>query len=429
MNPTVHTYEPGAKQSLFHESGAKYRLAMGGYGSGKTTMGVWEDILQALEYPGSVGVFYRKTYPALRDSTLRSYLEECPPELISRFVRTEGREAIEFTNSSKTLLRCLDDYLKLGSMQFDRVSIDEAGEVGEREFRALAFGRLRGTIGPRRLMAYTNPVDDTHWLYEFFVNQAGPDTACFHFSTYDNAAHLPDGYIARLEQMSPAEQRMYLHGLWGVVAQGRLAFPTFNEAIHVGDFRVIPNHPTARGWDPGFTHPACVWTQTDALGHTRVLHELLGDGEDIATFAIRVRAEHDKLFHGCPTEDYCDIAGTQQHDTAKRGQTAVNILRNRFQLRVHTRKVPVAKSLQGMRDILNQLGNNGVPLLTFNRPCRKLIRGMAGGLWINPRTGEIDRQNIYIHLLDALRYVLAPALLPMRSQFEGRSWPKHWRVA
>lgn len=424
---TVTTYEPNPKQALFHASPAKYRLGLGGYGSGKTTLAVWEDVLQAMEYPGSHGVIYRKTYPALRDSTLRSYLEECPSELIRKFTRTEGRECVYFPNGSRTTFRCLDDFLKLGSMQFDRITIDEAGEVGEREFRALAFGRLRGQVGPRRMMCYSNPVDDQHWLYKFFVEQAGEDTGVFHFTTYDNAANLPEGYIARLEKQTPAEQRMFLHGLWGIVAQGPAVFPTFNEAIHVGDFRVMRGQLVRRGWDPGRIHAACVWVQNDSFGREHVLHELLGDNEDAVDFGTRVMQTHDRFFEGCPVEDYCDVAGTQRNDT---GPTFVSVLRKRFGLQPHTRRVPREKSLQGIRDLLNTLGDNGVPRLRFDRRgCPKLIRGMAGGCYLDEHTGEPHRHNQYIHLVDALRYVLAPTLLPMRSQFEGRALPSRWRVA
>lgn len=425
MPALVESYQPTPKQEAFHAHAAKYRLALGGYGSSKTTLAVWEDITLAMEYPGSTGVFYRKTYPALRDTSMRSYLEECPTQLIKQFVRSEGKEALHFVNGSTTVFRCLDDFLKLGSTQWDRVSIDEAGEVGEREFRTLAFGRLRGKIGPRRLMAYSNPVDDLHWLHKFFVDNAEGDTTVFHFSTYDNAAHLPEGYIERLEKMTPAEKRMFIHGQWGVVAAGPAMFPSFNELIHVGDFRPMRNRLIRRGWDPGRVHAACVWVQSDVLGNEVVLHELLGDNEDAVAFGTRVMQESDRLFPGEPFEDYCDIAGHQRHDT---GPSWASVMRKRWGLAPHCRKLSIAKTWQGVTDLLNGLGMNGYPRLRFNRTCRKLIRGMAGGLFIEPSTGEPHRKNQYIHLFDALRYVLAPVISPARSLYEGRPLPNRWRL-
>lgn len=427
----VTTYEPTEKQNQFHRSPAKYRLALGGYGAGKSTLLIWEDILLAHEFPGSTGVIYRKTYPALRDSTLRSYLEEAPDTLIRRFVKTEGRECIEWGNGSTTAFRCLDNYLKLGSMQWDRVGIDEVGEVGEREFRALAFGRLRGKIGPRRLFCASNPVDEEHWLYKFFVDQGGPDTAVFHYSSYDNAAHLPEGYLTRLEQLTAAEQRMYLHGLWGVVADGPAVFPMFNEALHVGDFTPIKGRTIFRGWDPGWHRPACGWWQADAQGSYVKFAELLGNGEDATDFGQKVMVLTRERFPSLPVEDYCDIAGTQRHDT---GPAFVEVMRRKFGLTFHTRKLSLGKSIQGLRDLFGGLNSNGVPRARIDRRCPKSIRAYAGGYCFDVKTGEPkkgrgDSKYIYDHLVDADRFALAPALLPMRSRFEGRPLPKSWRVA
>src|SRR5438128_2100530 len=193
MEISFHDYEPSEKQQAFHANPAKYRCVLGAWGAGKTTLLCVEDVLLAMEFPGSLGAVYRKTYPALRDTTKRDYLRHLPPELVKREIKSEGREEIEFLNGSRTLFRCLDDFRKLGSTQFDRVSIDEAWEIEEEVFRTLAYGRLRGAVGPRRLMLATNPPNIDHWLYKFFVEEAETDQErqTFHFSTYDNAEHLP----------------------------------------------------------------------------------------------------------------------------------------------------------------------------------------------------------------------------------------------
>ena len=423
---TATSYTPSPKQQLFHRSDAKYRLVLGAYGAGKTTLAVWEDILGALEFPRSVGVVFRRTYPALRDTTQRQYLEQVPAQLGVHYKKTEGREQIEYPNGSRTLFRCLDDWMKQGSAQYDRITIDEASEVPEREFRALAYGRLRGEVGPRRMVVATNPVDDTHYLYKFFVEEHDDEKAVFHFSTYDNAEHLPPGYIARLEKMSPQEQRMFLHGHWGIVADGPPVFPNFREDIHVGDFTPIRQRPVLRGWDFGFQHPACVFVQADAQGHLVVLRELLGEHEDIVSFGTKVMHASREWFYDCTFEDYCDVSGSYNHDT---GPTSVSVLKTRFKLSPHYRKLPLERSLQAMRDLLGTLTNGGRPLLRFDRSCRRLIKGVAGGYYMDPRTGAPKKaNNIYVHLIDALRYALAPSILPMRSLFEGKALPR-WRIA
>ena len=424
----ISTYEPTPKQQLFHQCPAKFRLVLGAYGAGKTTLAVWEDIMLAMEYPGSLGVVFRKTYPALRDTTQRQYLEHIPPELreACRFVRTEGREAVEWPNGSQTLFRCLDDFMKQGSSQYDRVFIDEAWEVGEQEFRALALGRLRGKVGPRRMVCVTNPPDDTHWLYQFFVTEADDDKAVFKFSTYDNREHLPAGYIERMERsMTEPEKRKFLRGEWGILAKGKAVFGMFREDLHVGAFQPAKGAVTIRGWDFGFVHPACVWLQTDAMGYTYILHEILGDQEHVAQFAQRVVNDSHRLFPDCRFEDYCDVAGTQRND---RGPTAVHILRNQFKIFPHYRKVGRHKSIEGIANLLSSLANGGLPMLRIDRRCKYTVKALAGGYYLGTN-GEPTGDNVYDHLIDALRYALAPAVMPMASPFEGKPLPRSWRAA
>src|SRR5262249_28897387 len=116
-------YTPNRSQRPFHASPARYKLLLGAAGSGKTVALCMEDILEAMDYPGSQGVVFRRYYPTLRDTTKKTYLEVCPPELIAREIKSEGREEIEFINRSRTIFRVLDDYKKLGSQAFDRVKI------------------------------------------------------------------------------------------------------------------------------------------------------------------------------------------------------------------------------------------------------------------------------------------------------------------
>lgn len=422
----VRTYAPGEKQQAFHRDPAKYRLLIGAWGSGKTTTLIWEDICLALEYPGSQGVIYRKTYPALRDTTKRDYLANCPRELIRTETRTEGREEIEFVNGSRRLFRCLDDYRKLGSTQWDVVNVDEAEEVDEEEFRTLAFGRLRGTVGPRRMVLASNPPNIDHWLYDFFVSQANADTAVHHFSTYDNQTNLPDGYLAKLETMPPMWKRKYLYGQWGVLAEGAQVFTNFRDDLHIAPLKYAAGLPLIRGWDFGFHHPACVWLQVAPTGHVAILHELLGKEEDLRHFAKRVVETTNQRFGPRTCEDYCDVAGTQKND---RGPTAVQILHNEFRIFPGYRKVGLFQSVTQINDLLERLPL-GLPMLRLAPHCRLLREAFAGGYCMDKKTDLPKKDGFYEHVVDALRYGITPVLAgSVPSLYEGKPFPRRWRSA
>src|SRR5262249_29556459 len=205
-----------------------------------------------------------------------------------------------------------------------------------------------------------------------------------------------------------------------VCADGAAVLQMVNEDLHVADLKPVPNRTVLRGWDPGFARPACVWIQQDAMGHWAVLHELLGDHEDVTRFGARVMQESKSKFPGAVFEDYCDVAGTQTHDT---GPTFVNVLRRRFQIHPHTRKLGIEKSVQAIRDLLGTLGTGGVPLLRVDRSCRRTIKAFSGGYYIDPKTGDPKKDGVYDHLMDAIRYSLAPSIQPFTSAFEGRPLP------
>lgn len=455
----IQTYTPGDRQRAFHESAAKFRLLLGAWGSGKSMSLIWEDIIEALEYPKSFGAIYRKTYPALRDTTKKDYLAECPPELIADIRETEGREQIEFVNGSVTIFRCLDDPKKLGSTQFDRVKLDEAWEFSFEEFRTLGFGRLRGKIGPRRLAAASNPPNRDSWMHDFFVRDANESTAIFHLSTYDNKLHLPPDYIANLERMPESWKRKFLYGEWGVLVTGTPVFQNFNSALHiVKEPSIIPTVPLMRGWDFGFHHPACVVLQVAPTGHAIIHWEKLGRDQDLQSFCGEVLEEHARLFPYAKFEDYCDIAGAFANPqglgvaspgAAKTGKdrnhSAVAVMRAEFGLFPRFRKLGIFQSIEHLRKLVGQLAS-GVPLLRLSKDgCPILIDAFAGGYVLDTdRTEKLGgdgrapgvhqelpkKDGYYDHLMDCVRYILGRPIVAAGggSAFAGRPLPRTWRL-
>lgn len=405
----VETYTPGDKQAGFHASGAKYRLLLGGAGGGKSTALVWECILTALDYPGSKGMLARETYPAFLKSTWQTFFDQCPAALIAKHVKSEGREEIQFTNGSKLWFMALDDPLKLGSIELDYAAVDEVVEVSERIFLTL-ITRLRGRVGPRRLFCATNPPDEDHYLYRFFVEAVSEEPALaadrlvVHASTYDNQEHLDADYVRELERQPPAWREKFLHGHWGFLADGKPVFQEFDPRVHVEDLVPLRTLPIVRGWDFGWHHPACLWVQRTPTGHIHWLHELQGTDEELRSFARRVVQETERLFPRHEVQDYCDIAGTQKND---RGPTAVQVLRNEFGITPSCRKLGLHQSLERLRGLL-RTHVNGVPLLRLNTSLRLTRKAYAGGYYVNPKTQEPQKYTLYDNLIDAGRYATVP---------------------
>jgi hypothetical protein len=450
---SVATYQPSPVQNRFHADPAKYRLLLGAWRAGKSVAMIWECILLALEHPGARFAIFRKTYPALRDTTWRDFLGECPPELLLGEPRkTEGREEATLQGGTVVMARCLDDWRKLGSASFDAVFADEAYEFTSDDYQMLSKGRLSGKIGPRRLVLATNPPNRDHWLYRTFVLNRQQNMAVHHFATLDNylECHLrhPDDavadeeaaasalctrpvderrddgtvihrnltadYINELRAMPENQRRRFLDGQWGFTATGTPVFPEFAESRHVQVLYPERGVPIYRGWDFGYRHPCCIWVQVLPTGHVHVLDELLGTNEDIDSFARRVKQRNAERFAEYTIEDYCDAAGVQKNDL---GFSSIQILR-RAQITPRFRRLKIWPTVEALRDLIART-SLGVPLLRVHAECTWVREAFSGGyrLHVAPDGTELPRKDgLYDHAIDALRYALADILHPTNTR-------------
>lgn len=420
----IQSYVPNpGGQVDFHRSPAKHRAVAGAAGSGKTTMSIWEGVKWAQKYPGSTGLVARLTYPSLRDTIQKDYLSIVAPSLIKRFVRTPGKEELEYTNGTRVFFRCLDDPQKFGSTQYDWLTIHEANEVDEQMFFTLAFQRLRGVVGPRRTVWEFNPPDEDHWLYKHFVDKPIPDSAVFHMSTYDNAAHLPPEYIENLERMPEPLKQRFLYGKWGFTPKGAGVFAGSFSMAHATELKPMRGVPVIRGWDFGFHHPVVVFVQIDAMDRVNVLREYVGLDEQLRDVAKNVIARTKEWFPGSPVEDFCDVAGNQRSD---KGPTSCQILANEFGLRPMYRKMGIHQGIEAIHWMLSQ--PNG---FRIDSGCRWGIKAFCGGYYIDPKTDEPAKQpgECYDDWMDAFRYAVVPKILPAFSRWKESLRIPEWRKA
>lgn len=177
-------------QRAFLTSPAKFRLFVGGVGSGKSRAGCLECLRQPA---GSTGMVLAPTYPMLRDATLRAFLELAQRGgVLKSFNRSE---MVAHLIDGKTILfRSADDADRLRGPNLGWFYPDEAALM-DREVWLIMLGRLREA--PGRAWVTTTP-RGFNWLHEVFTTD-NPDYALFRSSTRDNT-FLPDGFIASLEQ-------------------------------------------------------------------------------------------------------------------------------------------------------------------------------------------------------------------------------------
>jgi hypothetical protein len=300
-------YQPWEHQEEFHRSGAKFRLQVGGFGSGKSRPLLMEAIFHAIEYPGSNSLLLRKTVPDLKRTVIDKFKSDIPKRYYER-----GRQQFGTYNESDHILFwppvqakdekgrpkigpdgkavMLQSKVYFGACERDRdvskylsteyvfIGFEELGEFSYYIWDALA-GRNRCPIpGSRSCMAAaTNPMGPGWgWIKKLWVDKVPavgmdpkkykPSDYYYIHSTVDqNPIYSKDEeYIATLEA-SPMRDRIRWGKLDAVSGQ---YFDNWDPTRHIRDadeFIFQDWQPVWIGWDYGFGHYACITFWTKAI--------------------------------------------------------------------------------------------------------------------------------------------------------------------
>lgn len=408
-------YQPSTSGEKFHQSSAMFKVLVGGLGSGKSRMAIEEVIALSAEHDEIEMFVMRKTMPANRDSTLNEFLKYIPEALGVYNKRTEQFNCV---NGSKIMFRGLDEHTKIKSTNVAVIVMDEADEFSYDDFQTLK-GRIRqvkrdGSPYPLHLILVLNPVDEDHWIYQQFVkNSSAYEEAggllVLHLSTYENEKNLPPGYIKSVTAgMTPQEIDRYIGGNWGTIVKGKPVYTdVFRADLHLKKWSIHSGLTLCRGWDFGFNHPACVFQLKDSLGRKNIDFEMLGTCETLDTFAKRV-LEATKLRYGTlAVFDYCDPRGFDKSDKGldDKSGSSVDILNSLGVMPIGERGVRayVEPGIQMIRKALSTL-IAGEPELTINPECLK-IKAAFGGRYVRDDYGDVKKDGLYEHLMDAHRYI------------------------
>jgi hypothetical protein len=179
-----------APQRAFWRSGARFRLFVGGVGSGKTRAGCVEILRQPTK---SVGMVVAPTYPMLRDATMRTFIDLARRGgVLQAFQKAEMQATL--IDGKRILFRSADDPDRLRGPNLGWFYLDEAALM-DADVWPIMIGRLREL--PGRAWATSTP-RGFNWMHEVFV-KGGADYHVTRSATRDNV-YLPDGFLRSLEQ-------------------------------------------------------------------------------------------------------------------------------------------------------------------------------------------------------------------------------------
>jgi PBSX family phage terminase large subunit len=238
---------PKQKEFIFLED--RFTALSGGFGSAKTFAGCMKGVILSGLFPGNSGLVSRMTYPELRDSTRKTFLELVPPSWILSW--NESFNTLILKNGSQVIFRPIDDIRKQRSLNLGWFYIDQAEECTQEDFHDLA-GRLRHPVPKQYGFCTVNP-DGHNWVWQDFFNKPRKQYKGLNSTTFDNP-YLPPGYIQSLIDAYPKEWvERFVYGSHEV--RSGVILSEYTDDLQVDPFIIPSTWIKGRGMDWGIRAP------------------------------------------------------------------------------------------------------------------------------------------------------------------------------
>jgi len=192
-------WTPTVPQEQILNSDSKFRIFLGGIGSGKTAVGWMNAVIEATTQPGSLGVIVAPTYPAVRDVIWREMHQWVPEQFVKDF--NESKKELKLNNGSEILFRSADNprnIERLRGMSIAWFWIDEI-TIMPRLVWEILVGRLRQP--GMRYKAWLTGTPKMNWVYDTFIDSELSDDyyVVKEIPTFSNV-YLPDEYVKSLKE-------------------------------------------------------------------------------------------------------------------------------------------------------------------------------------------------------------------------------------
>lgn len=240
INHTI-VFDKNLKQ---YNNGKRFIINQGGSRSSKTYSIIQLLIFLCLTDKVSVSVV-RKSFPSLRGSVLRDFIEIMNTLNIYDVNNHNKTEQVyRFNNGSTIEFFSIDTAQKVRGRKRDICYCNEANELDFDDFQQLS---LRTN---RCLFLDFNPSDNEHWLYDLLKD----DRSILLKSTYKDNIYLSEDIVKEIENLINVDENYYK-----VYALGERPIPHTRIYTHFQQYELAPEFDDfCYGIDFGYNHPTCL---------------------------------------------------------------------------------------------------------------------------------------------------------------------------
>jgi hypothetical protein len=468
VNAPAFVYDPpGEIARSFLRSNAFLRGIMGPFGSGKSTACVM-DILKIAnsQAPASDGVRYtrhaaiRNTYAELRTTTMKTW-HQWIPQSLGRWV-DEGppRHHIKAQGIDMEVVFLAldrpDDVKRALGLELTTAWGNEAREIPKEIIDALTgrVGRYPGAnLGGctrKGIILDTNPPDSDHWWYrmaeevqpegwQFFRQPSGlseraenlnwlnqtPDTLRLPLNHPERIARGRRYYQDLAAGKSYDWIKVYIHGEYGFVRDGKPVYPEYADSIHCAKVPLTPGKGDATcGLDFGLT-PAGTFSQRRPNGQIITFDELVTENMGMTNFAkllVPALAKYPQVTW--------DVVGDPSGDTRSQTdeQTVFQILRANGIACRPARSNDFALRRDAVGNTMGRLVE-GQPAFLLSPTCTRLRKALAGGYCYKrvqvsgERYQDKPSKDMHSHVAESQQYAFLELGENPRAVNTGKPWP------
>lgn len=252
-------------QDDFLYSNATHTGLIGGFGCGKSFIGVLKTVSKKMQYPGIDVAYYLPTYPLIRDIAFPKFKEILDNQNIPyQHNQTEKEFKTPF---GRIVLRSMDNPDMIVGYEVGYSCIDEADVMETKKMenafvKIVARNRKPLPDGSTNATDFVSTPEGFKFLYNFFVKNKKENRVLIKGKTSSNK-HLPESFIETLRESYTQQQlEAYLDGEFVNLTSGTVYY-AFDRKVNHSTREIEPKDILHVGMDFNITKMSAVIHVTD----------------------------------------------------------------------------------------------------------------------------------------------------------------------